>query len=533
MIKRLYIKDFAIIQEIDLDLKPGFTVLTGETGSGKSLIIEALGVALGGKTDKLMVKHGADRAVIDATVNENSIRRIISQSGRSKSYHNDEPITIAELKSRIQILVDFHGQHDQQFILDPNRHIDYLDQFCNHTSDIHQLTNLFHSIKELKIKLSNSRSSRQERFDRLELLNFQANEIDAVNPKIGEDESLYKSYKQLSHLEEILQIIQNYQNQVFVSDNSLIDNLETQLRSMESYSQFDDDLKRIGDYINSAIIQLQESGAEVTNKLANSEFDPKELKKVEDRLGAIESLKRKYGGSVDAVIAKRDSIQQEVKKLNNSETSEEKILEEIQNYETEFKSLALKVHKVRTEKAKILSKKIENAMATLNMPNASFEIKFSTSIDESGFINLDNQPISINSKGIDEVSFHLSANPGEPVKPLASIASGGEISRIMLAIKTVFQNMDPVDTLIFDEIDTGISGKAAEKVAHQLKALSKTKQVLCITHLSQIATIADFHLHITKSVNNGKTKVDARYLSESERTKIIQELFIGTEKIDA
>jgi len=533
MIQRLYIKDFAIIDEIELDINPGFTVITGETGSGKSLLLEALGVALGGKTDKIFVKHGAERTVVDATIKQNSIRRIISKTGRSKAYKNDEPLTIADLKTVTQSSVDFHGQHDQQLILDPNRHIEYLDHFCNHDSDVNQLSDYYDSIRALTLKLNQSRASKQERQDRLDLLQFQASEIDAVNPKVGEDELLDKSFKQLTHLEDIIQVIQQLNNQVNTGDNSVVDVLESHLRSVESLSQFDDDLKRIAEYIKSAIIQLQESGAEISNKLVNAEFDQNELKEVEDRLGAIESLKRKYGGSVEAVLSKRESIQKEVKSLKDPGQSEEKLIEEIQLQESKFKSLALKAHAVRKQKALVLSKKIVEAMAKLNMPGSEFDIQISTSPSEIGFIELDGQTVNINSKGIDEVSFYLSANPGEPVKPLASIASGGEISRIMLAIKTVFQNLDPVETLIFDEIDTGISGKAAEKVADQLKSLSKSKQVLCITHLSQIASKADYHLHITKSVNNGKTKVDASYLSKLDRPKIIQELFIGTETLKA
>jgi len=533
MIQNIYIKDFAIMDEIDLDLKSGLTVITGETGSGKSLLLEAMGVALGGKANKLMVKNGKNRAVIEATFKENIVRRIISNNGRTKAFNNDEPISMSLLKTLTETAVDFHGQHDQQLILDVNRHIDYLDRYCGHESKVDSLVSLYDDIRNLNARLKQIQSSKQERQDRLDLLSFQANEIDSVNIELGEDETLDKSYKQLTHLEDILKTIQRIQSQITTRDDAIIDVLQNQSRSVETYAEIDDEMKSIGDYIQSAIIQLQECGTEISNKLSNSEFDPQELKEVEERLSAVESLKRKYGGAIESVLEKRESIQKEIKSLTEPEQSEDSILESIKRAEQSFEILALGVHETRIKQAAVLSKKIEDAMAKLNMSGSKFDIQISQDGSEKNGVNFNGNIIKMNPKGIDEISFYLSANPGEPVKPLASIASGGEISRIMLAIKTVFQKMDPVQTLVFDEIDSGISGVAAEKVADQLKSLSKSKQVFCITHLAQIATKADHHLHVKKSVHRGQTYVEASYLSKGESPKIIQELFIGTETLNA
>ncbi len=533
MIQHLYIKDFAIIDEVNLDMKPGFTVITGETGSGKSIILEALSVSLGAKADKLMVRFGADRAVIETDFNQTSYRRLISNKGRTKAFQNDEPITVTNLKKSNETTVDFHGQHDQQLILNTDRHIDYLDHFCGHKDDVNKLGQTYQELTSYQTKLYRIRQTENERRDRLDLLKFQAQEIDSVNPILDEDLKLDKDFKKMSHLEDIIKTLQLVQNQVNTGDNSVIDILENNFRSIESLSQYDEDLKQISEMYQTAIIQLQEAGTDISMQLSGSEFDAEILSEISERLQALESLKRKYGGSIEAVLNNRESIHLEIKSLTKPELSEDEILKQIKFKQNKFSILAKRLHQSRLKNAKILSAKVENAMSLLNMPGAVFKINISMKKSDSGFFVINGENVEANSQGIDWVQFFLSANPGEPVKPLASIASGGEISRIMLAIKTVFQDLDPVQTLIFDEIDSGISGIAAEKVADQLLKLSKSKQVICITHLSQIAQKADYHLHITKIVENDQTFVKVNYLNEIESSRIISELFVGTKETSA
>ena len=529
MIQRLYIKDFAIINEIELILKDGFTVITGETGSGKSILLEALSVSLGAKTDKIMVRNGTERALVETEFIGNTFRRLLSKKGRSKAYQNDEPITISELIKANETTVDFHGQHDQQLILDVNKHVDYLDRYCHHEKDVIRLGGIFQELMSFRSQLNHARKSAEERHNRIELLKFQLNEIDSINPTIGEDFNLDKIFKKLSHLEEILKTLQVVQAQVNNGENSVIGILEKNLRSIDSLSRYDEELEKISTLFESSLIQLQEAGANITYHLADSEFDPEELAEVDERLQALELLKRKYGGSLESVIEKRDSIQVEIKSLTRPELSEDELLQNIANKEKEFSKLAIQVHKTRLKNSTLLSNKVEEAMKVLNMPGAIFEIKISQKNSMDGFVLLKDELIEGNMKGIDTIEFFLSANPGEKVKPLTSIASGGEISRIMLAIKTVFQKLDPVQTLVFDEIDSGISGKAAGRVADQLLKLSKSKQVFCITHLSQIARKADHHLHVAKFVENEKTFVTASYLNKTESSQIINDLFMSAE----
>lgn len=531
MIQRLYIKDFAIIDEIDIDLRPGLTVITGETGSGKSIILEALSVCLGAKADKIMVRNGSKRAIVETVFKKHSYRRLISQEGRTKAFKNDEPITLGNLIKSDETKVDFHGQHDQQLILDSDRHIDYLDRYCGHEKEVANLSKLFFELSELRLKLKHLQQSATQMLEHLDLLKFQANEIDSIDPKIDEDFLLDTTYKRLSHLEETLRTLRNLQASLTLGDQSITDQVAKSLHNIESLEKYDQEINKISILLQSSMIQLQEAGAEISIKLSESEFDPNELSLVEDRIQSLETLKRKYGGSIEAVIDKRKLIDQEVRAIRSTEDSEKDIMKMLNVKEQEFSKIAIDIHKRRIERSKGLSSKIESKMAELNMLDAKFEIRITQDRSDNGFITLNNKSYSHNPNGIDSLEFFLSANPGEPVKPLVNIASGGEVSRIMLAIKTVFQDVDPVETLVFDEIDSGISGQAAEKVAKQLLQLSSSKQIFCITHLSQIAKKADNHLHILKHVKDGITFVNVKYLNEIEAPRVIDQMFLGIETV--
>ena len=528
MIQHLYIKDYAIIDEANIKFNPGLTVITGETGSGKSLILEALTVSMGGKADKIMVRNGTPRAVIEVTFHDQqSLRRIVSNEGRTKAYINEEPTNIKTLKESNSTQIDFHGQHDQQLILDNRSHIDYLDKYCQHQNLVARLSKIFYELIDLKVEYQKVKKISKEKNDRLNLLEFQANEIDLVNPSLEEDNVIQKKFKKLSNMQKIKDLLHNSKYILSESEPSVEEQVAQVQNDFISLVDFDSDVLKVTELLKEAMIHLGEASAEISSQIIDLDFEQDEINRLEERSNAYDLLKRKYGGSIESILEERESIQNEIVSLKNLEKTENSILSDIKKKEISFSKLAVEVHQKRKIKSQQLSRSIEKKMAELNMPNAKFYIDNKLIENKNDFVKFDNNFYQANSKGIDIIEFYLSANPGESLKPLSVVASGGEVSRIMLAIKTVFQNLDPVKTLVFDEIDTGISGMAAKKVSNHLLELSKSKQVICITHLPQIANSADNHLHVSKHLEENATFVNARYLNKNERPKIIQSLFNG------
>tara|TARA_B100001750_G_C15481082_1_gene585474 strand:- start:24 stop:1670 length:1647 start_codon:yes stop_codon:yes gene_type:complete len=528
MIRRIYIKDFAIICEAEVLLKNGLTVITGETGAGKSILLKSMGIAFGGKAEKTDVRSGQSQSVVEVELSNDQIyRRLISKGGRIRSFINDGPMIEAEYRSAVHPLIDFHGQHEQQFIMNAQTHIDFLDRFCNaedlveKIDTIHdQLMNNIQSLTDAKAKLKNASNEK-------ELLQFQIQEIEVVSAGIDEDISLGKEFKRLNHMDELVSTVQRLNQSLTEHDHSIYRQLSSALNELESLSKYDESILSFIESINQASISIQDASTDLIQYADGIENDPNRLKEVEERLHAIEGLKRKYGGSIEAV---QNFVQSASEKLENLSGLDEKIY----TLETEQKLLihqyqktANQLHDQRVKTAITISKQIEDEMANLNMTGATFEVSIDIKLEKDSPIKKDGAEIKFGSKGYDQVEFFLSANPGENPKPLTKVASGGEVSRIMLAIKSVLKKSDPVGTLIFDEIDSGISGQAAEKVAEALADLSKDKQVICITHLPQIASRADHHLYVHKSIKNEQTDVVVRYLTESEKVEAIAELFSG------
>ena len=531
MIHQLYIKDFAIINEISLLFNEGLTVITGETGAGKSILLKSLGIILGAKADKTDVRSSQQQAVVEAELSiggqEKIFRRLISKGGRTRSFIDDKPMLEPAYRETVNSLADFHGQYEQQYIMDPVTHIDFLDAFYDSNDLIRKIeltySDLIQTIQELdqSIKLQNNSSNQKE------LLQFQIQEIQAVDPQIDEDIELGKEFKRLNHVDELISTIQSLNQSLTEHDHSIYRQLASTLNELERLSKYDESLKPFIDSIDQATVSIQDASAGMIQHGESIEYDQKRLQEVEERLQAIESLKRKYGGSIELV---RLFIQNSDQELTHLSGLDEKISElelEKTHLINRYQKLADQLNTLRMKFAEKVAVEIEMEMANLNMAGAIFQVRIIQIEDYESFIQFQDKPVKYGSKGYDQVSFFLSANPGELPKPLIKIASGGEISRIMLAIKSVLKKSDPVDTLIFDEIDTGISGQAAEKVGEALKKLSHDKQVICITHLPQIASKADHHVFIHKKIKNEQTEVVARYLNNKEKIQAIAELFSG------
>ena len=528
MIKSLLIKNFAIIEEIYIDFHPGLTVITGETGSGKSIILEAIAVASGKKTNKVMVKSGAKHSVIDLEFNKDSHRRIISNTGRSKSYINDIPISMTNLLKEFEYKIDFHGQHDQQVILQKDNHINYLDSFCNHRDKVIQITDVFNNLRKYEkqlIQLKKNISSNEQKRD---LLEFQLNEIELADIQLEEEIELLNEYKKLNHQEEILRFFNQLQLKLNNQNEGILSDLNSILNNIDMLKKYDNNISKFEDLFNSIIVQLQDIDSEINSRLNDDEFDESRFSFIEERIGVLETLKRKYGGSLESVLSYRNQIKEELDEISSFFKSDIDLNENIMELRIKYNKLANELSIARNNKKTLLSGLIEHSLKSLNMKKARFHVDISQSFIDDSFMTVDKKPVDYFLNGVDQVEFLLSANPGEPMKPMASIASGGEMSRIMLAIKTVFQDQNPVPTLIFDEIDTGISGETARKVSSHLKKLSKYKQVVCITHLPQIAKIADNHLHVTKNMDDVHTTVKSNYIDGEESKRIINNLLVGS-----
>ena len=533
MIKKLFIKDFAIIKELEISLKNGLTVITGETGAGKSILLKALGFALGAKSDKTYVRSGQKQSVVEVEVQadkDNIYRRLLSKGGRVRSFVNDEPFIESDYKSSVKVIADFHGQNEQQYILNSNTHIDFLDSFCKTEELVKKIEFIFYNLSKTIESLTKAKQQQETASNQKELLKFQLNEISSISPEENEDVDLGREFKRLNHIDELTSTVQNMNQSLTEHDHSIYRQLVSTLNDLERLSNYDKNLETYIDSIKQASIAIQDASAGLFQYAENIDNDPEQSKIIEERLQEIEGLKRKYGGSIESIFSFKSQAEVELKTLSGLDQLIKDLEEENLLLVAQYQKIADQLHSSRINNSKTLSKEIESEMTELNMAGSTFKILIDTKFDSESIINFNEEKIAFGPKGYNNVEFFLSANPGELPKPLVKVASGGEVSRIMLAIKSVLKKSDPVKTLIFDEIDSGISGHAAEKVALALKALAKNKQVLCITHLPQIASIAHHHMFITKKVKNNQTDVIVNYLKEEKRLEAIAGLFSG-EKI--
>lgn len=530
MIKKLFIKDFAIIKELEIPLKNGLTVITGETGAGKSILLKALGFALGAKSDKTYVRSGQEQSVVEVEVqtNKDSIyRRLLSKGGRSRSFVNDEPTIDINYKSLVKVIADFHGQNEQQYILNSNTHIDFLDSYCKSEELVKKIEFIFSNLSKTIDLLNKAKIQQETASNQKELLKFQLNEINSISPQENEDVKLGVEFKRLNHIDELISTVQNMNQSLTEHDHSIYRQLISTLNDLERLSNYDKNLGTFIDSLKQASISIQDASVSLFQYAENIDNDPEQSKIIEDRLQEIESLKRKYGGSIESIFIFKCQAEVELESLSGLDQKIIDLEEERYLLVTQYQKIADQLHESRINNAIKLSKEIELEMSELNMAGSTFEILINTKPNSESLINFNQERIAFGSKGYDTIEFFLSANPGELPKPLVKVASGGEVSRIMLAIKSVLKKSDPVETLIFDEIDSGISGQAAEKVALSLEALAKNKQVLCITHLPQIASRAHHHMHISKKINNNQTDVVLNYLKEEEKLEAIAGLFSG------
>ena len=511
MITTLHIKNIGIIDDLSIELGEGFNVLTGETGAGKTLIIDAINVISGGRFSKEMIRKGENYSFIEmnlylpenpiAIENNIIVSREIHTNGKNSCKINGRLVTLAELKEFMNNIIDIHGQNDNQKILNSKYHIKYLDNFIgDRIADIKEkYIALYKKHIEIKKELKANLGDDKEKQRKLDLLQYQFDEIDSANLKENEEEELEEQRKIFMNSEKIGKAL----NQADMSlGEGAIDKINEAIKAVEKISDLDKKYEDTLCQLKGVYYEVQELSRDISSLNSDMYFDENERNEIEERLDLIFSLKRKYGNSVKEILDYKENVENEIERINNLETYNEELKAELQKLEKEMQELASKMHEIRVEVAKELNIKINKELADLEMPNA----RFITNINKTDF----------NKNGIDEIEFFISTNIGEDSKPLAKIASGGEMSRIMLAIKTVLANTDSTPVLIFDEIDTGISGNAAKSVGEKLKIIGQSHQVLCITHQPSIAAKGDVNFYINKESQDGRTFTKVRKLSEEE-----------------
>jgi len=514
MISTLHIKNIGIIDELSIDFNEGFNVLTGETGAGKTLIIGSLAIISGGRFSKEMIRKGEEYSLIEANIyspeNEMAedgniiVSREIYANGRNTCKINGKLVTVTELKNLMNKIIDIHGQHDNQNLLDNSKHIIYLDGFIgNEIKDVkNKYLNYFKEYNEIKEKLKNNYADETEKERKLDLLRYQYNEIRIADLKVGEDAELEEKHNIMMNSEKLkdnLNIIDESLN------NNAIDSISNSIRCLEKIEDYGEVYKQKLLNLKSVYYEIQELTRDISSLKEEADFDEYERNEIERRLDIIFSLKRKYGNSIEEILSYKEKLKEEIEQIENVDETNKKLRKSLKETETQMNSFARKMNEIRNRYAIILSEKVTNELKDLEMQNTKFQIRIE---------NIEEETYSVN--GIDKVSFLVCTNIGEEYKELTKIASGGEMSRIMLAIKTVLADIDEVDVLIFDEIDTGISGKAAKRVAEKMQIISKKHQTLCITHSASIAAKGDSNYYIYKQVESEKTRTHIKLLNEQE-----------------
>lgn len=513
MITNLHIKNIGIIDDLEIDLNKGMNVLTGETGAGKTLIIDSISIICGGRFSKEMIRKGENHSYVELCMyvpnDVNSIdgniiiTREIYNNGRNMCKINGRLVTVTELKNFMSNYIEIHGQNDNQKLLDSRTHIKYLDNFSG--EEIFQLKNeykeKYQRYNEIRRELKNNYGDEKEKQRKLDLLRYQLNEIQEARLKDGEESELEERSKLIRNSEKIAKNLS--EAEMAVGENT-IDLIGNAIRALEKIENIDRKYEETTASLKDIYYGIQEISSNLSGYLSDIEFDEQEREEVETRLDIIDNLKRKYGNNIEEILKYADEIADEIKKIENVDEYNNKLKNEQKQIEKEMTKIAEKISKIRKENAEELNKKINKELEDLEMKNAKINVKVEYKIEQ--FFE----------DGKDQVGIYIKTNVGENESELTKIASGGEMSRIMLAIKKVLAEVDKMPVMIFDEIDTGISGKAAKSVANKMRSISKNHQVLCISHLAPIAAMADYNYFISKKVENDRTCTSIKVLNEQE-----------------
>ncbi len=537
MLEHLHIRNVALIKESEISFGDGLNILTGETGAGKSMIIDSLQFALGGRAGKDFLRHGEKQAAVEALFSVQSqalteklaengiapeedgtllITRTLSEAGKSVCRINGSTVTVGMLKEIAEDMIDIYGQHEHQSLLNPVKHIRLLDRFCGagFGEAMEEYKNSRQRLKDLEKQLTILIGDESQREQRMDMLLFQKEEIEAAELQEGEEDALLEQKKRLSSMERLIRLTGESVTLLYDGDDrapSACDQLGDALAKLQEAAEYDAALSPLADALADGYAAVEDCARELKREAEKQEADPEELERIEERLQLFYKLKRKYGGSIEAVLEFYEKAVQELEFLSNSSEKAAELSAKKTAEEKRLSALAETLTARRRATAEQVEEQIETALHDMEMKHARFHIQ----IEEKADWGAD---------GKDKVEFLISANAGEPLKPLAKIASGGEMSRVMLALKTVLVDADEIGTFIFDEIDTGVSGRTARRVGEKMRFLGGKRQLLCITHLPQIAAMADNHFLIEKESDAGETVTRVTALDEEGAVREVARL---------
>ncbi|MBU3098708.1 MULTISPECIES: DNA repair protein RecN [Clostridium] len=540
MLLQLNIMNFALIEKLSINFERGFNVLSGETGAGKSILIDAINYVLGGKFNKSLIRTGENKTYVEAifTIDNQNSRNVLEemdidyedtvfisretfQSGKSIAKVNGKSLLLSKVKYISKNLLDIHGQHDNHNLLDKANHIFYVDSFGNERlrTDIIEYNDKYTKMISIKNRILKLEGNEGERDKRIDFLNYQLEEIKNANLKIGEDEELIEKYAIVSNSENLEKHLSRSYQLLYTSDEenpSVLYNLAIAIKELRTIEKHMDKIKEITDSIEENYFNIEENITEIRDLKESIYYDEKELEYMNSRISQINNCKKKYGATIKEIYEYREKIDVEYEELTNSSEIILSLKKEKIVIEGEMRIIANEIHEIRCETAKNLQDKIKEELNYIGLEKSKFFIE--VKITDEFYKN-----------GCDKVQFCIATNPGEPLNPLEEIVSGGELSRIMLALKTVFVDKDEIPTVIFDEIDTGISGRIAQCVAEKMYLISLNHQIFCVTHLPQIASMADINYLISKNVINDKTYTNVIRMNDNEKQQEIARMIGGTE----
>src|SRR5215213_6820020 len=537
MLQFLNISNIALIDDMQVEFESGLNLLTGETGSGKSIIVDALGLLIGGRFSSDLIKSGAERGSIEGlfsvtpnpdvelllenagfgATNELIIRRELSATGRNKIFINNQLATQSLLRDLRPYLVDIHGQGDQQTLFNPETHLEILDAFAGNGALRAEVAEAYHRWTRLRRELDSLRHDEAEKFQLVDTLKFQIGELERAQLSPGEDEKLEEERRRLGNVEKLTTLCQASYSRIYEDDGAAVTRLRQTLKDVEELAEYESSFRDYFEGLETARAVLEDLSFSLRDFSDRLEFSPARLAEIEDRLAELSRLKRKYGGSIAASLEHLARSEDRLRQIETSDERERELTVEVAAAHERYLELARKLHKERVRASKKFEQAVEKGIGEVAIDNARFQVQVNDSVEAAG------------QKGIDHTEFYFSANVGEEVKPLARVASGGEASRLMLVLKTVANGSQFPRTIVFDEIDTGIGGRVSEAVGIKLKKLAQTNQVLCVTHQPQIARFADSHLVVQKETLKGRTQVSVGRLDKAGRVEEIARMLTGAE----